>query len=105
MLYTIPINNNLLRANIEFIVTLTDAKYKIKLSYNYRTLGWFISLYDINSIPIITGYRIKNNIPLFYGINFTKKPVGELTFIDLTRSEPYPTFTGLGSQQVLTYED
>jgi hypothetical protein len=104
MLYTIPIKN-MLRTNIEFIVTLTNVKYKIKLSYNYRTLGWFISLYDMNSIPIITGYKIKNNIPLFHGIALTKKPAGELMFIDLTRKEPYPTFTGIGTKQVLTYED
>jgi hypothetical protein len=104
MLYTIPIRNQL-RTNIEFIVSLTNIKYKIKLSYNYRTLGWFISLYDINSVPIITGYKIKSNIPLFYGINFPKKPIGELMVVDLTRNAAYPTFSGLGTQQILTYED
>lgn len=104
MLYVLPFKNKR-SPEIRFTITLSKVRYRIHLRYNFRTLGWFISIFTINSEPIITGYRIRNNIPIFYGINNEKLPKGTLMVLDIISKKDYPTFEEFGNSQLLTYED
>ncbi|MEL6348040.1 MAG: hypothetical protein AAFV53_33340 [Myxococcota bacterium] len=83
------------------VVTLDGVKFQLRLQWNARTRGWYLSLYELDDTPIIEGQRLMPGSPPLFGYRLDNGPAGQLMVRGIS---PYNR-QALGTRlQLLYYE-
>jgi hypothetical protein len=88
-------------------VQLEGVKYTVKLSWNTRTEGWYLSLYvvDADQTPVIQGVLVSCGVDLLRGSVVAEKPPGLLMAAPTDSSVERPGLKDLGARVQLYYRD
>jgi hypothetical protein len=88
-------------------VALEGTKYTVKLSWNTRTEGWYLSLYvvDADQTPVIQGVLVSCDLDLLRGSVVAEKPPGLLIALPTDSSVERPGLKDFGSRVQLYYRD
>lgn len=84
-------------------ITLGGVVLTLDVAYRVRTDDWWLSLYDEEGLPIITGRRIVTGWPLTVGVFDTRLPQGLFIALRLGEGEGDATQGELGRDVVLTF--
>jgi len=84
-------------------ITLGGVVLALDLSYRVRTDDWWLSLYDEEGAPIITGRRIVTGWPLLVGVFDQRLPQGLFIALRLGEGEADARAGELGRDVVLTF--
>lgn len=61
---------------------LDSAVYTFDFDWNAREGAWYLSIADIDGVPIRSGLRLVPNWPLLRNLRHTQRPPGELIVLD-----------------------
>lgn len=84
-------------------ITLGGVVLTLDVAYRVRTDDWWLSLYDEEGAPIITGRRIVTGWPLTIGVFDTRLPQGLFVALRLGEGEADARLGELGRDVVLTF--
>jgi hypothetical protein len=85
---------------------LEGRDYRFDFAYNQREDRWYLSIYDDEDDPLVTGLKIITSFPLLRRYQADPRvPPGELMAISLTGDDSPPGFSdfGVGRRVELTY--
>lgn len=88
-------------------VVLDGVSYIFEYQWSNRYDTWYLSIFDINENPLLTGVRLVPWVPIFRNHPQRSLPAGELVLFD-QQSEPpfsdkYPNENDFGTRFVLYY--
>ena len=78
-------------------VTLSGTEYVLDFQYNQREDRWYLSLYDVDGLPIYVGRKIVPSVPLFRKCADPRAPIGALIAQTLTADDTAPGLDELGT--------
>ena len=84
-------------------ITLGGVVLTLDVAYRVRTDDWWLSLYDEEGLPIITGRRIVTGWPLTIGVFDPRLPQGLFIALRLGEGDADATQGELGRDVVLTF--
>jgi hypothetical protein len=90
-------------ARYSFDLTLDDVPLKFAFEWNDRDAGWYMSIADVNAVPLLSGRRIVIGVPLISIYRDTRLPPGTLVAIDTSTQDLEPDFADLGDRVKLLY--
>lgn len=90
-------------ARYTFQCELDKATYKFSLEWNDRDSGWYMSIADVNGVPLLSGRRIVLNYPLINVYRDTRLPLGNIMAFDSTGLDVEPGYADLGDRVYLAY--
>ncbi len=97
----IPIDPTL--SDFEQETELDGRQFLLRMVFNARNEGWYLSLFDANEDAIRTGIRMVLRWPLLEGVVDPRRPPGDLMLIDLENSDVDPGLGELGERVQLVY--
>lgn len=85
-------------------VTLEGKEYILQFDWNDRETRWYMSISDLNNVPISTGIKVVANWPLLRKIPQPDRPPGTLMAVDFSpqNGEP-PVLEDFGLRVKLLY--
>lgn len=90
-------------ANYDQSIELDGTVFNLKFRYNDRDSAWYLSIHDVDNVPIRSGLKLIPNLALLRQLVSEGRPLGELVVVD-TRAIPLPpSLAELGSKVQLTY--
>lgn len=89
--------------DVEFSAELDDVTYQMRLRWNPRTEGWFLTLMDGDGNAIASSIRVVVGWPLLSHVRGTVRPPGELVAIDTSGTDTEAGRDDLGKRVQLTY--
>lgn len=90
-------------ARYTFSCELDKTTFNFGFEWNDRDSGWYMSLADVNQVPLLSGRRIILNYPLINLYRNEALPLGDLMAIDTTGMDTEPGLLDLGDRVKLTY--
>lgn len=87
----------------DFSVDLDGRTYTLELRWNERAGAWFLSTYDAEGVPVVSGRKVVLYSPLLGHTVDPRRPPGELFAIDTTGSDLDPGRYDLGGRVLLVY--
>lgn len=100
---TIPVEQGL--AYYEFEVELDGVQFRLEFRYVDRDDAWYLSIYDVDGIPLRMGLRVVPQWPLLQLWADENRPGGEMISLSQGGVTSTPTLDQLGSDAVLVYMD
>jgi len=99
MIYTIPIDAAFSQSFVQE-TALDGVSYRLLLRWNERSEYWFLSLYDLEDVPIITSRKLVSGADLLrYCVDSDRRPQGVLSVTNT------PSRYSLGVDDFLVYSD
>lgn len=93
------------RANFDFRVELDGVEYQFRMRFNSRDQGWYFSVYDLDGNPLVDGLKVVVNADLTLRFTVDGAFGGRLYVLDGRQFPALPTFTDLGVDLPMVYDD
>ena len=86
-------------------VRLDGSDYVLKLDWSLREQRFYLSIFDLDNVPIKVGFKVVPNWPILRRHKTARLPPGELFAFDLSdlESPPPPTLEDFGTRVQLYY--
>lgn len=84
-------------------VELDGVTFKISMEWNDRDDGWYMSIADVDGVPLLSGRRVVLGVPLISLYRDSRLPAGTFVAIDTTGTDTEPGFGDLGERVKLLY--
>jgi hypothetical protein len=91
------------KSNQIFTVTLDGETFEVRLLWNARAGGWFLSLLDAEGTRIATGRKVTTDHPLLLRDTLPGMPAGYLWLVDMTGRGEEAGLRDLGRRHRLAY--
>lgn len=90
-------------ARYTFSCDLDNATFNFSFEWNDRDTSWYMSIADVNQVPLLSGRRIILSYPLINIYRNESLPAGNLMAIDSTGSDTDVGYLDLGDRVQITY--
>lgn len=90
-------------ARYTFQCELDKVSFNFAFEWNDRDSGWYMSINDVNGVPLLSGRRVVLNYPLINLYRDTALPLGNIMAFDSTGSDTEPGYSDLGDRVYLAY--
>jgi hypothetical protein len=90
-------------SDYNYLITLEERSYKIRMTFNVRNQDWFITLEDFTTGQRIDGVRVVTNWPLFRTHRGQIQLRGDILCVPLSTAPSAIGYDGLGVTHNLVY--
>lgn len=90
-------------ANYDQSIELDGTVFILKFRYNSRDEAWYLSVHDVDNVPIRSGLKLIPNLALLRQLVTEGRPIGELIVVDSRAIPLPPSLAELGSKVQLAY--
>lgn len=90
-------------ARYTFECDLDDITYRFSFEWNDRDAGWYMSIADVDGVPLVSGRRVVLDYPLLSLYADARLPRGVLQAVDTSEAQAEPGLLDLGDRVKLVY--
>jgi len=87
-----------------FTIELDGQSFIFTFEWNDRDSGWYLSISDVNEVPLVSGVRVVLNVPLLDRYLDPRLPAGRFAAIDTSGTDTEAGFADLGDRVKLVYQ-